>query len=702
MHRRWQDSSYIATFARPERTRWAGTFFFLLNVSRVRQGGVAVNDPGPVTSDDRELTRPVFVSYATSDRKDALSLCDAIERRGPTCWISTRDVAPGDNYQEAIVRSLRSAQAMVLVFSEAANNSDEIKKELSLASRYHVPVMAFRIEDVEPSDAFAYELSTRQWIDAFDSWDKSIDSLVQHIERLTSGPAHKDAEEHGTKHRRALPGSRRPSLIAMMAVLLLAIIAGGWWLLRPAPAAAHSMMVRLTGFSSLSTDLPGGMPDAIRDEIIAAFNDDGVVGVSTAATPPPGTAPAYALGGTVRHDGDKIKVNVRLTNERSGATLWSNIFTYENDDAVRVPRHVAVDAGNMVRCGLFGASTYRKAMPDAVLTDYLSYCHNQGFVQFEPGKALDLANKIVAAAPDFSWGWSAVSVAALSNTWADPTNPRVAELRKQAAAAADKAIDLDKSNSEALIMRALMVDYRDFVGQEKLFKAALAARPLACGCEHHSYGTMLQSVGRIADAADEFQRSTDVLALDSDSQLGLAEALLQQGRADKARPHIDAAIDLSSAPDFREDIIIHQAAITGDYAAALKAAHSPKTKTPERVKAAMQAGFQAMVSGDATAKAQAVQELTALPPEAQGRIVTTLVAALGGNREALQLVSQNLERGRIDATGWLFMPAMAGAIRDPAFPSYAQKFGLMTYWKTMRAKPDVCSSKDAPPFCGLI
>ena len=73
---------------------------------------------------------------------------------------------------------------MVLVFSEAANNSDEIKKELSLASRYHVPVMALRIEDVEPSDAFAYELSTRQWIDAFEGWDKSIDTVVGHIRRL--------------------------------------------------------------------------------------------------------------------------------------------------------------------------------------------------------------------------------------------------------------------------------------------------------------------------------------------------------------------------------------------------------------------------------------------------------------------------------------------------------------------------------------
>src|SRR5213076_2260882 len=145
--------------------------------------GAIVNEPRAV-SDDARLERAVFISYATADRKEALAVCKALEGRGTRCWISTRDVAPGENYQEAIVRSLRYARAMVLVFSDAANNSDEIKKELSLASRYHVPVMALRIEDVEPSDAFAYELSTRQWIDAFAGWDRSIDSLARRIGEL--------------------------------------------------------------------------------------------------------------------------------------------------------------------------------------------------------------------------------------------------------------------------------------------------------------------------------------------------------------------------------------------------------------------------------------------------------------------------------------------------------------------------------------
>src|SRR6476469_8177657 len=142
-----------------------------------------------MTTDAADAPGPVFVSYATADRKQALAVCKAIERRGTACWISSRDVPPGENYQEAIVHSLREARAMVLVFSGAANNSDEIKKELSLASRYHVPVLALRIEDIEPSDAFAYELSTRQWIDAFHGWDRSIDALAERLQSVTNGAA---------------------------------------------------------------------------------------------------------------------------------------------------------------------------------------------------------------------------------------------------------------------------------------------------------------------------------------------------------------------------------------------------------------------------------------------------------------------------------------------------------------------------------
>ena len=140
-----------------------------------------MNEPSPVASNESGRSRAVFVSFSSVNRRKAEDLCKALEARGIGCWISSRDVAPGENYQEAIVRAIKRARAMVLVFSEAANRSDEIKKELSLASRHRIPVIAARIEDVEPSDAFAYELSTRQWVDAFKGGEKSADTLAQHI-----------------------------------------------------------------------------------------------------------------------------------------------------------------------------------------------------------------------------------------------------------------------------------------------------------------------------------------------------------------------------------------------------------------------------------------------------------------------------------------------------------------------------------------
>src|SRR4051794_13563727 len=169
-------------------------------------------------SDEVRRIRPVFVSYASADRKRALSICRAIEKRGTACWISTRDVAPGENYQEAIVRSIRNAPAVVLLFSQAANVSDEIKKELSLASRYGVPVIALRIENVEPSDAFAYELSTRQWIDAFEDWDRSIDSLVSRVGQLSGA---EPVATIATAPDRSSFTSRRPIWIWATAGLLL-------------------------------------------------------------------------------------------------------------------------------------------------------------------------------------------------------------------------------------------------------------------------------------------------------------------------------------------------------------------------------------------------------------------------------------------------------------------------------------------------
>ncbi|MFZ2004437.1 MAG: toll/interleukin-1 receptor domain-containing protein, partial [Stellaceae bacterium] len=155
---------------------------------------------------------PIFISYSSKDQKSAEAICTAIENRGFPCWIASRDIGPGENFQAQVVRAIRTAKIMVLVFSSNANNSEEIKKELVLAGQSRLVVIPIRVEDVTPDDAFAYEFATRQWIDVFGDWEHAIGRVIQQIESVAGEAARSAAaaEAAGAKEADAKPPQPPP------------------------------------------------------------------------------------------------------------------------------------------------------------------------------------------------------------------------------------------------------------------------------------------------------------------------------------------------------------------------------------------------------------------------------------------------------------------------------------------------------------
>jgi tetratricopeptide (TPR) repeat protein len=609
-----------------------------------------------------------------------------------------RDVPPGANYQEAIVQSLRTARAVVLVFSDAANTSDEIKKELSLASRYQVQVIALRLKNVEPSDAFAYELSTRQWINAFDGWDGAIDTLIARIEQISRSGPPAPAAPTSVSPPAAFSAGRGKAIAA--AGLLLLLVAGGfWWALRPSAAAPHSMMVRLTGFQLLSADLPATLRDTVDTELTAAFNVDGVVGVSTAPVSSSGTAPAYTLGGTIQRDGDTIRVITRMANDRSGATLWSDTFNYDGSEVSRVPRHIAVDKGNVVRCGLFGASTYYKPLPDGVLRDYMQFCQGHWDPNLEEGrKALIPAQRVVAAVPDFSWGWAAVAAAYWKVAMSADNSRMAEEARASGREAADRAVAIDSKNSEAFYIKSMLLDLHDWAGREELLKRAVAARRLDCGCEYHQYGWMLINVGRTAEAIEQLHRANDMLALYVYTPLTLARALVIAGKPGEAKVYFDAAIDLAPDAVFAKNLRRSKALEIGDINLLL----DPTMPMPAELRAALLLGYRARASHDSGTRAQAVQALLALTEGQQRGAVAKLLADLGANHEAFQIATRLAMESEYPGPSLFWDRSMRGTLADPGFSAVATQLGLLKYWTTTHTRPDVCDEKAPPPFCRMI
>ncbi|HXQ51992.1 MAG TPA: toll/interleukin-1 receptor domain-containing protein [Stellaceae bacterium] len=191
----------------------------------------------------------VFVSHSSRDAKVARSICNALELRGHRCWISSRDIGPGENFQEAIVRAIRQARLMVLVFTGNANNSNEIKKEMALASQANLTVIPVRVEDVVPNDAFAYEFATRQWIDTFGDWEQAIERLSLQVGTILHGGSAADALASSDKAAQAAAASRPPApnrtaLYAGLAIAVGVLVGGGAYFAfqrapsSPAPAAA--------------------------------------------------------------------------------------------------------------------------------------------------------------------------------------------------------------------------------------------------------------------------------------------------------------------------------------------------------------------------------------------------------------------------------------------------------------------------------
>jgi TPR repeat protein len=188
---------------------------------------------------------PIFISYSSIDQKVAETICDALQARGYGCWIACRNVMPGENFQEAIVKAIRSAKVMLLVFTSNANNSDEIKKEVVLAGRHRIIVVPLRVEDVAPNDALAYEFATRQWIDLFKDWEREIERLASMIGgilavgALTSDTATEIQQQLVSKS--PAPAAAKSSPLRLMVLLgVLAIIAlgsGGVYLYRQMAAA---------------------------------------------------------------------------------------------------------------------------------------------------------------------------------------------------------------------------------------------------------------------------------------------------------------------------------------------------------------------------------------------------------------------------------------------------------------------------------
>ena len=129
-----------------------------------------------------------FISYSSLDSRVAEAVCEALEAAGNRCWIAPRDISPSKEWAEEIIGGINVASVMVLVLSSSSNGSPQVHREVERAVHKRIPVIVFRVENIEPTGSLEYFLSSQHWFDAYsEPVEAHLPRLGHLIETLRQG-----------------------------------------------------------------------------------------------------------------------------------------------------------------------------------------------------------------------------------------------------------------------------------------------------------------------------------------------------------------------------------------------------------------------------------------------------------------------------------------------------------------------------------
>jgi hypothetical protein len=135
------------------------------------------------------MAADVFISHSSTDKKVADAICAYLESKGSTCWIAPRNILPGEEWGDSILRGIQNCQVMVLIFSKAANDSGPVRSEVDRAVNAKKILIPFRIENVAPTGAMEFHIGRRHWLEAYTPpFERHLELLSQAVHDILHAP----------------------------------------------------------------------------------------------------------------------------------------------------------------------------------------------------------------------------------------------------------------------------------------------------------------------------------------------------------------------------------------------------------------------------------------------------------------------------------------------------------------------------------
>lgn len=242
--------------------------------------------------------------------------------------------------------------------------------------------------------------------------------------------------------------------------------------------------------------------------------------------------------GSVRRDGERLRISVHLVDASNGYQLWSQSYDRRIGDVFAVQEDIALSVANTLTGSLLGPAEAQALMvpgTDPVAYDlYLKgryYWHKRT----ESGlrAALDFFDEAVQRAPDYAPALVGLADAYAVLGFYDFVAPANAWPRAQELARRTLEIDPENASAQATLGYAALYYDWDIETAEAHFRQAIALRP-GYSKAHQWYANLLVAAGRFDEAEREMRRAQqlDPLSLIASAALGWVRYFA--GRHDEA------------------------------------------------------------------------------------------------------------------------------------------------------------------------
>ena len=548
------------------------------------------------------MSAEVFISYASSDRDRILDLVERLDAAGVSVWIDQMSIEGATMWSQEIVAAIRNCKVLILAISENSADSENVVKEVALASEGRKRILPVYLASAEIPESMAYQLAGIQRVEFFEGDEEAgQQSVIRALAKLgvtvseaasTAAAGAPKRTSHGASHA---PSGQAPKSEGAAwgkiaaAVGGVAVLAAGLFFLggsgsetttplgqagtnatntteqskplaKPVKLDTNRVVVlpfKTIGGAQDSEDLGYGLVSTLTSKLqplqnLVIIANESARKFKDTELSPKEIGQALQVGtivtGEIQTSGDKVQVNIRVIDANTEALGWGSTFSKNKADYLDLQNEIATQLASELKGGLAAAEArqlVKKATENAEAQAEYQAGRREWNKRSKQGfeNAIKHFERAIELDPKY-----ADPYVGLGDTYGLLSGYNFAlasEAMPKAKSYAEKAIELNPSlASPYTLIGWVQSRYEyDWTGAEESYKKAISLNA-NYATTFHWYGIHLRESGRFTEAVENLSRATQLEPTSKIIKVNLALAFGYAKEVESAVKTINEALEI--------------------------------------------------------------------------------------------------------------------------------------------------------------